>query len=118
MGANLFGKIHSAEAYADSATQPVRVSANVAPITSTESTATPQTRLLFPELARLGVTVFEPAVARTVMGSLLLHDLVRPMPARNGLFRQQVHGGVFTNAWALDSLMTMAYARARLRRLR
>jgi hypothetical protein len=118
MGANLFEKIHAAEVFANPMTSPTRVSANVAPITRTESTATPQTRQLFPELARMGVTVFEPAVARTVMASLLVHDLFRPLPGGTDLFRQQVHGGVFTNAWALESLMTMAYARARLRRFR
>jgi hypothetical protein len=114
MGANLFGKIYPAEVLGSDppATGRPRVSANVAPITKTQSTNTEQTTRLFPNLGTLGVTVFDAADSRRLMGCLMLHDLLhRDRPS--GVFTQQVHGGVFTNAWALDGLVKLAYLRAR-----
>jgi hypothetical protein len=117
MGANLFGKVYPAEVFGSEAAASgrLRVSANVAPITETESTATRLTTLLFPALGPLGVEVFDAGASRRLMGCLLLHDLLNPeRPA--GVFAQQVHGGVFTSPWALDSLMKLAYLRARITR--
>jgi hypothetical protein len=116
MGANLFEKVYAAETFAaDSGPDArVRVSANIAPITSTASTATRQTALLFPELASLGVEVLSPALSRRLMGCLLLHDLLNPLHEPT-LSPQQVHGGVFTSPWALDSLVKLALLRARIK---
>lgn len=114
--ANVFGKTYAAEVYhADaqsSGTGAWRVSANVAPITATSSTDTPVTRVLFPHLRRLGVDVFAPAWSQRLMYLLLLSDLFGEAPRVDDVFTKQVHGGVFTSPWALNSLMTHAYIRS------
>jgi hypothetical protein len=117
MAGNLFGKNYAAEVHAASIVghpqETLRVSANVAPITRTQSTDLPETRRAFSELRTLGIKVFDPAVARRLMFLLMLRDLFGPTPTSvPELFAQQVHGGVFTNAWALDSVLRLAYLRA------
>jgi hypothetical protein len=120
MGANLFGKIYAAEVFGDEMSSVgrgyIQVSANVAPVTGTGSTATSQTTLLFPELAPLGIEVFDPQLTQRLMACLLLHDLFCTERPPRRAFAQQVHGGVFTSPWALDSSMKLAYLRGRYRR--
>ncbi len=103
LAANVLGKIHASEAYDDGH---VRVSGNVAPITATRSTHTPVTRRIFPELARCGILVAMPDVARQLMGWMLLYDLFGP---RTKAGHRQIHGGVFSHPWALDAVMKQAY---------
>ncbi len=114
---NLFGKNYVAEVLAMSqrgAHDRVRVSANVAPITSTQSTDGPQAKLAFSKLGEMGITVFEPWLTRRLMFLLMIRDLFGPVrPPAPVPFPQQVHGGVFTNAWALNSVLQLAYLKAR-----
>ena len=117
--ANLFGKTYAAEvqvADARGAGAPaLRVSANVAPITATGSTDTPATRALFPYLRPLGVEVFPARLAQRLMYLLLLADLFGDVTPGPIAFPKQVHGGVFTNPWALNSVFKEAYLKALLR---
>lgn len=117
--ANLFGKIYPAEVYCSDfkMQDAVIVSANVAPITATASTETPATRLALAEAGRFGIDVFPPGTTRTLMCLLMLHDLLHPSPpSLENVFSKQVHGGVFTAPWALESIMKLAYLRGLLRR--
>ena len=114
---NLFGKNYAAEIYADrarSGQSPLRLSANVAPITRTRSTETAQAAVAFSELDHFGIRVFEPGLVRWLMFLMMMRDLLEPSPGANRVpFARQVHGGVFTNAWALNSVLQLAYLKAR-----
>jgi hypothetical protein len=114
---NLFGKNYAAEVHAAGrrwSDRPVRVSANVAPMTSTRSTEGPEASIALGQVKHLGVTVAEPPVTRALMFLLWMRDVFGPEPpSREVPFPQQVHGGVFTSAWALDSLLQLAYLKGR-----
>lgn len=114
---NLFGKNYTAEIFgheARSGRAALRLSANVAPITRTRSTETAQAALAFSEIDQQGVRLFEPWLTRRLMFLLMMRDLFDPPAAVPAVpFPQQVHGGVFTNAWALNSVLQLAYLKAR-----
>jgi hypothetical protein len=116
--ANLFGKIYPAEVYCPSFEpgQAVIVSANVAPITATASTETAATRIAFAQAGHFGIDIFSPSTSRTLMYLLMLHDMLHPPPSCGQLFSKQLHGGVFTAPWALDSTLKLAYLRGILKR--
>ncbi len=108
----------SAEAFAaygcalDPATPaPLRVSANVAPITKTRSLRHPLFEAAFIGAPTFGVEIFEPASTRAIGLLLALHDLLNPEapaatlrePQHVGeLFQKHVHGGIFGLPWALE----------------
>jgi len=108
---NLFGKNYAAESWHAAG---LRVSANVAPITRTRSTEIPRAKVAFSEIERLGVRAFEPWLTRRLMFLMMMHDLFGSDPGPAGVpFPQQVHGGVFTNPWSLNSVLQLAYLKAR-----
>jgi hypothetical protein len=94
----------------------MRVSANVAPIARTASTNVRRAHVLIDQAGQFGIEVFEPSTVRTLMYLLMIHDLFNDAPPCNSLFARQVHGGVFTGPWALQSVAKLAYLRAQIRR--
>ena len=118
---NLFGKNYAAEVYCNevlSGNSGLRLSANVAPITRTRSTESAQAKVAFAELDQQSVTVFEPWLTRRLMFLMMMRDLFdRALRAPAVPFPQQLHGGVFTNAWGLSSVLQLAYLRARAKGL-
>jgi hypothetical protein len=121
LAANLFHKIYAAEAWcsdhSDSGSA-IRVSANVAPITRTASTNVRRAQVLIDQAGQFDIEVFDPSTTRTLMYLLMLHDLFSDTPPCNSLFARQVHGGVFTSPWALQSVAKLAYLRAQIGRRR
>ena len=115
---NLFGKNYPAEMYRapSAARKPsFRVSANVAPITRTRSTETAETRAAFSVVEAFGINVFEAQLARRLMFLLMMDDVfASPSDAAAVPFPGQVHGGVFTNAWALNAVLQLAYLKGRM----
>jgi len=111
--AKLFGTIYSAEVYCSNfeSSETVIVSANVAPITATASTDTRVTRIAFAQAGHFGIDIFTPSTSRTLMYLLSLHDIFHPPSSSQQLFSKQIHGGVFTAPWGLDSTMKLAYLR-------
>lgn len=101
-----------AEAFASSRRVGV-VSANVAGITNTGSMAMPVFQAGFVGAPLFGVRVFEPAQTRWLSGLLLLHDWLSEtnQAATDGpaaLFARQIHGGVYSMAYALDDAIKLA----------
>jgi hypothetical protein len=122
IAANLFEKIYAAEACCvdseNAPSDPIRISANVAPITRTSSTNLPAMRAVLQQASHFGIQVFEPATTRTFMYLLMVHDLFNSPDPCLSLFARQIHGGVFTNPWALDSVIRMAFLRTLVHRRR
>ena len=90
-----------------------RVSANVAPATSTRSVT--RNRMLAAAYAgarRFGVEVFDPTTSRVLMAALLVHDLrvAAPAPANpDDLFAQQAaHCGLWRTAYTPRSVLGLA----------
>ena len=115
---NLFGKNYPAEIYGawpGARQRSLRVSANVAPITRTRSTDSAATRAAFSVVEDLGINVFEPRLARQLMFLLMVRDVfASPSDAAAVPFPRQVHGGVFTNPWALNAVLQLAYLKGRM----
>jgi len=99
-----------------------RVSANVAPATSTRSVTS--NRLLAAAYAgahHFGVEVFHPDTSTALMGALLVHDLRAPAAVGNpdrdlthplGLFAATAaHGGLWRMPWLPRSVLPLAAAR-------
>jgi len=91
---------------------PLRVSANVAPITATRSLEHPLFRAGFLGAARFGVEIFEPETTRTLGALLLVADLIGSngddagAPGRPS--GRHVHGGVHSMPYALDEAIRVA----------
>jgi hypothetical protein len=100
---------------------PVIVSANVAGITNTRSLAHPLFQAAFIGAPRFGVRIFEPATTRALSGLLILSDLLnpsapgqpstladRPRDKASALLSQQVHGGIYSLPYELESAIRVA----------
>jgi hypothetical protein len=60
----------------------------------------------------LGIDVIPAPLSQQLMFLLLMSDLFGDARAEPRLlFAKQIHGGVFTNPWALNSVMKQAYLR-------
>ena len=93
------------------ASQPVKVSVNVAGITKTNSLNHPVFQAAFLGAGKFGVEIFDPATTRTLLNIMNLHDILNlEAGMKNGatLFGQQVHGGVYSRAYALDPMIRVA----------
>ncbi|MBT5153271.1 MAG: hypothetical protein HOM44_04215 [Gammaproteobacteria bacterium] len=89
-------------------TEPLRVSANTAPITQTRSIAHPIFDAAFGGAAALGVQTFTPAQSQTLNGLLAVHDWCPPAPAIPGKIR--VHGGIHTLPYPMETALKVAAA--------
>lgn len=92
--------------------QAVKVSANVAGITKTRSLNHPVFQAAFLGAPTFGVEIFEVATTRNLSNLLILHDLLNPEINKAGdistLFTRQVHGGIYSRAFALDPMIRIA----------
>ncbi len=92
--------------------QPIRVSANVAGITKTKSLNHPVFQAAFLGAQTFGVEIFEVPTTKTLSTLLILHDLLnpelKPTGDINALFSKQVHGGIYSRAFALDPMIRIA----------
>jgi hypothetical protein len=87
------------------------VSANVAGITNTGSMGLPVFQAGFVGAKLFGVRIFEAATTRWLSGLLLLHDWLNTEATSAGpasLFERQIHGGVYSLAYALDDAIRYA----------
>lgn len=110
---------HGLDMAADEA-KPVTMSANVAGITRTRSLSHPVFQAAFEGAPAFGVHIFDPETTRALSGYLMLHDLLNPdapgaaartAPATqrvDELFSQQVHGGVYSLPFELESAIRVA----------
>ncbi len=129
--AQLVGKIYAAEASAvygstlegDGST-PLTVSANVAPITATRSLSHPVFQAAFLGASLFDVEISEPETTRALAGLLSLEDVTDPeapssctrgyasaSERANAVLSQQIHGGIYTNPFALDAAISVAAVR-------
>jgi hypothetical protein len=114
--AQYVGKILAAETFAVhglalGASRPIAVSANVAPITATRSLLHPVFQAGFLGSAMWNVLISSPELTRGLNGWLMIADLTDEEPAgeadldpaerARAVFREQVHGGVFAQPWAM-----------------
>lgn len=127
--AQYVAKVLAAEVYAiegsslDGETQPLTVSANVAGITRTRSLSHPVFEAGFLGAPVFDIEIFDPHTTRNLATLLMLHDLLNPAAAANrqsqgeGLTAAeratqiggvQVHGGVYTNPYALEPSIRVA----------
>ncbi|HYX37543.1 MAG TPA: hypothetical protein VE954_30950 [Oligoflexus sp.] len=92
--------------------QPLRVSANVAGITKTRSLNHPVFQAAFVGAPTFGVEIFEVPTTQALGTLLILHDLLDPEEDPRGdissLFTRQVHGGIYSRAFALDPMIRIA----------
>jgi hypothetical protein len=101
--------------------RPVTVSANVAGITATRSLQHPLFQAAFIGAPRFGVRIFQPATTRAINGLMILHDLLNPAaagaaqssagtPAEKAakLLSQQIHGGIYSMPYPLESAIRIA----------
>ncbi len=97
--------------------QRVTVSANVAPISRTRSLSHPVFEAAFGGARAFGVETYPPPFTRSLMGWLMLHDLLNPeapgaaapVAERAPLAgAQQVHGGLLSLPYALDPALRFA----------
>jgi len=103
--ANLIGKTHAVEYFAGKG---IRVSANVAPVANTGSMKKVDSiQRAFSQAHTYGIRIFEPQDAQILMFLQMAHDLTcgERKHAQNPAQRQ-VHGGVFTAPYSLESCMT------------
>lgn len=91
---------------------PLRVSANVAGITKTKSLQHPVFQAAFLGAEAFGVEIFEVPCTRALSTLLMLHDLFNPeafpKTEMSQIFAQQVHGGIYSRAFALDPMIRIA----------
>lgn len=110
--ANLFEKNYAAEVYSINHL----VSANTAPITNTKSMQRPEIRAAFREAERFGIEVFDPVDTRSIMQLLMFYDLLSSkVMTGESIFFKQIHGGVFSSPYSLQSSMNEAYAISKIR---
>jgi hypothetical protein len=92
--------------------RPLRVSANVAGITKTRSLNHPVFQAAFLGAPTFGVEIFEVPTTQALATLLILHDLLNPQQNPTGdisaLFAKQVHGGIYSRAFALDPMIRIA----------
>lgn len=97
--------------------EPLRVSANVAPITATRSLSHPVFEAGFLGAARWGILIAEPVTTRELQALVLVHDLTSddapcgradPLERARALWSQQSHGGVYAQPYALDGAIRVA----------
>jgi hypothetical protein len=126
--AQYISKLAAAETFAvfgtdlyGSTERPVTVSANVAGITATRSLQHPLFQAAFIGAPRFGVRIFQPATTRAINGLMILHDLLNPsaasaaqsnpgQPAKKAaeLLSQQIHGGIYSMPYPLESAIRIA----------
>lgn len=116
--AQYVSKMLRAEAWATEglAGRPVRVSANVAPISRTRSLRHPVFEVAFAGAVALGVQTYPPDFTRPIMALLALHDILGPEPDAGrspaeraaALFSRQVHGGLYSAPIDLDPAIRVA----------
>jgi hypothetical protein len=126
--AQYVSKIAAAETFAvygtraiEGETDPVIVSANTAGITNTRSLAHPLFQAAFIGAPRFGVRIFDPATTRALSGLMILSDLLNPNAPGNpntyatnprykaqALLAQQVHGGIYSLPYELESAIRVA----------
>jgi len=129
--AQLVGKLYAAEASAvygntleGDGTAPLTVSANVAPITATRSLAHPVFQAAFLGASLFDVEISEPETTRALGGLLAMEDVTDPeapgaaanryksaSERANAVLSQQIHGGIYTNPFALDGAISVAAVR-------
>ena len=86
----------------------LRVSANTAPITQTQSIAHPVFDAAFVGATALGIQTFTPIQSQTLNGLLALHDWVHPIAPQPGKIR--VHGGIHTLPYPMNIALRVAAA--------
>jgi hypothetical protein len=116
--AQYISKILAAEVFATQGVelkgppQPVRVSSNVAGITKTRSLNHPVFQAAFIGAPTFGVEIFEVPTTQALSTLLILHDLLNSQENPEGdissLFTKQVHGGIYSRAFALDPMIRIA----------
>lgn len=119
--AQYVAKILAAETYAlhglaagGATRRPVRVSANVAGVTTTRSMQHPLFLAAFEGAPAFGVESYAPETTRWLSGLLLLHDWLGPEPAGDeaerarALRAKQVHGGLYALPYELDRAIRVA----------
>jgi hypothetical protein len=116
--AQYVSKMLRAEAWATEglAGRPVRISANVAPISRTRSLRHPLFEFAFAGAVALGVHTYPPDFTRPLMGLLMLHDVLGSQPdaghspaeRARALFSRQVHGGLYSAPIDLDPAIRIA----------
>lgn len=127
--AQLIGKMYAAEAsrvhghrLEDTSAGPLTVSANVAPITNTRSLAHPVFQAAFLGAFLFDVQISEPETTRNLNGLLAIQDVIgkatpngKATPSASelahALFTQQIHGGIYSNPYALDGAISVAAVR-------
>ncbi|SMF29161.1 hypothetical protein [Pseudobacteriovorax antillogorgiicola] len=96
----------------DGDAKPLRVSANVAGITKTRSLQHPVFQAAFLGAKTFGVEIFEVQTTQALSGLLLLYDLLnqdhKVQDDPQQLFAEQVHGGIYSRAFALDPMIRIA----------
>jgi hypothetical protein len=96
----------------DGAPHAITVSANVAGITKTRSLQHPVFQAAFLGAEAFGVEIFEVPTTRALSTMLILHDLLHPdhklQQDVSRLFAKQVHGGIYSRAFALDPMIRIA----------
>ena len=88
--------------------EPLRVSANTAPITQTRSLAHPVFNAAFGGAAAVRVQTFTPSQLQTLSGLLAVHDWLHPTAPRPG--KISVHGGIHTLPYPMDIALRVAAA--------
>ena len=112
--AQYLAKLMTAETWVQGGTssseqrEPLRVSANTAPITQTRSIAHPVFDAAFGGAAALGVQTFTPGQSQTLNGLLAVHDWLHPTAPQPGKIR--VHGGIHTLPYPMDIALRVAAA--------
>jgi hypothetical protein len=116
--AQYISKILAAEVFATQGislqglANPMRVSANVAGITKTRSLQHPVFQAAFLGAPTFGVEIFEVPTTRALATMLILHDILNPEAQKKddvgSIFAKQVHGGIYSRAFALDPMIRIA----------
>lgn len=108
--AQYVGKLLTAEVWA-AGDPPIRVSANTAGVSLTESLQHPVFDIAFAGAASLGVETFAPATSAALNGLLTLHDRLDPAVADRPieeLFTTRVHGGIYVAPYPIDPALRVA----------
>jgi len=113
--AEYVGKRLAAEAFAAfglhlDGDAPLRVSANMAPVTETRSLRGPMLEAAVLGAASFDMLIAPASTARATSEALLFHDLLHDEREADP-FEQQFHGGVHAQPYALEGLMRVATLR-------
>ncbi|NRA63317.1 MAG: hypothetical protein HRU19_02470 [Pseudobacteriovorax sp.] len=109
-------KTLAAEVFSERGTNPneplnpdLRVSANVAGITKTQSLRHPIFQAAFLGAKTFGVEIFEVTTTKELAALLNFHDLLNEDTwSKDELFSKQIHGGIYSKAYALDPMIKIA----------